>query len=57
MTMDKQAEEVITASEQERLDEAARAGGSVKDDITPEPHPVRDAIEDLIPGDSDGDGH
>ncbi len=55
--MEKATEEAKVTSEQRRLDEAARAGGSEKDDITPKPQPVRDAIEDLIPGDSDGDGH
>lgn len=44
-------------SAQESQDAAARAAVSVKNDIIPAPHPVRDAIDDLIPGDRDGAGH
>ena len=50
-------DEKSETSTQESQDAAARAAGSVKDDITPAPHPVRDAIDDLISGDNDGGGH
>jgi len=47
-------DEKSETSAQESQDAAARATGSVKFDITPTPGPVRDAIEDIVPGDSDG---
>ncbi len=42
---------------QESQHAAARAAGSVKDDITPAPHPVSDAIDELSSSDNDGGGH
>lgn len=47
-------DEKSETSAQESPDAAARATGSVKFDITPTPGPVRDAIEDIVPGDSGG---
>ncbi|MCY7301459.1 MAG: hypothetical protein LH654_00135 [Thermoleophilia bacterium] len=50
-------DEKSETSAQGSQDAAARAAWSVKDDITPAPHPVRGAIEDPISGDNDGGGH